>query len=377
MPTATAPNGAAPLSIGDGPAPTTSPPSVVPPSFLPSIPHLFAGQPLAAQMGPHGKVGRFPGVKGVDLASYWWPAVPGKATKRAGCKGAILFIHGHGSYCLHEVLSIPGPGQAPLYAGSWAEKWNQAGYSLAGLDARGAGFSGGLRCFTEAFGDYVADVSAFAAHIHEAGGPGFAGLPVFLVGVSLGGCIAVHAAEGGWVGPPAPTPLDPALARPPPPHPLPHLRGAVLLAPMLALDAVSKRGWNRVLLHVGKLISLVAPAAKVARMPKNTLHPELQALWDADPLCWHEPTRARNGMEYLKAVKELAGRRSSISFPFLALHGEKDTLTDPSGTAAFAAGAGSADKTFVSLPGRWHILVREPGNEEVLARIIDWCDARL
>jgi len=146
---------------------------------------------------------------------------------------------------------------------------------------------------------------------------------------------------------------------------------------MLALDAISKRGWNRVLVHVGRAISILAPKLKVARTPKNTLHPHLQALWDGDPLCWHEPTRARNGMEYLRAVRELAERTPGMAFPFLAFHGEADTLTDPGGTAAFVAAAGSADKTFVSLPDRWHILVREPGNEAVQARIIQWCDARL
>jgi acylglycerol lipase len=362
-------------------ATTTSPPSVVPPSWPSgSIPHLFAGAPLAAQMGPAGTVTRFPGVKGADLAAYFWPAAPVNNTPKA----VVLFIHGHGSYCLHELLAVPAPGHAPIYAGSWAQALNAAGYSVCGIDARGAGFSSGVRCYAESFTDYVDDTSAFAAAVHGGrvrGGPpeAFAGLPMFVMGVSLGGCIAVHVLERGWV-PPSPPPgaaLSPDLARPPPRAPAPFLKGAILLAPMLSLDAVSKRGWNRVLLAVGSLISAVAPTAKVARMPRNDLHPELQALWDGDPLCWHAPTRARNGMEYLRATAALATRTPGLGFPFLAFHGAEDTLTDPAGTAAFTAAAGSADKSFRLLPGRWHVLVREPGNEALLAEAVAWCDARL
>ena len=57
------------------------------------------------------------------------------------------------------------PGRAPVYARSWAAAWNAAGYSVAALDARGAGFSDGvrgLRCYTDSFDDYVTDVRDFA-----------------------------------------------------------------------------------------------------------------------------------------------------------------------------------------------------------------------
>ena len=34
------------------------------------------------------------------------------------------------------------------------------------------------------------------------------------------------------------------------------------------------------------------------------------------------------------------------------------------------------DKEFVLLQGMWHILVKEAGNEQVIARVIDWLTAR-
>lgn len=34
------------------------------------------------------------------------------------------------------------------------------------------------------------------------------------------------------------------------------------------------------------------------------------------------------------------------------------------------------DKEFVLLPGMWHILVKEAGNEQVIARVVEWLTAR-
>ncbi len=34
------------------------------------------------------------------------------------------------------------------------------------------------------------------------------------------------------------------------------------------------------------------------------------------------------------------------------------------------------DKEFVLLPSMWHILVKEAGNEQVIARVVDWLTAR-
>ena len=356
--------------------------------------HLFAGDlhDPALQLGPHGGATapfKSP-VDGIRLASYWLPAKnPAKA------KGIIAFVHGHGSYFLHEVGAISGPGKPPRYAGSWAEKLNEAGYSVCGIDNRGMGFSGGarggLRCFTESFDDYVADVAAlasaavsssssssspassssssadassFSIPVPQGFGPG---LPLYLLGISLGGCISLHVAED----------LDKKnndenLRR--------HFRGCVLLAPMLAIDALAARGINRLLVHVGKLVSIVWPTLGIAHGTKNELYPDLQAIWDADPLCWHRATRARSAMEYLRVTRALQAdeqaRLRAFTAPFVVFHGDGDTLTDPKGSRDLYAASSSADKTLRILEGRWHILTKEPGNGEVLREIVEWCDKR-
>lgn len=303
-----------------------------------------------------------------------------------------MFVHGHGAYFLHEVNSISGPGKPPRYDGGWAQRLNELGYSVVGVDNRGMGLSegarGGLRCFTESFDDYVEDVAAlasaavssssvgqekedggFTVPVPEGFGPH---LPIFLLGMSLGGAIALHVAErlprwsrtfGGG---------QPNLER--------NFRGCIFLAPMLALDALAPRGINRLLVHVVRFLSFAVPTLGIAHGTKNELYPDLQAIWDADPLCWHGATRARSAHEYLRITRDLQadGRARLRAFdkPFIVFHGEDDTLTDPKGSRDLHEASSSRDKTLRILKNRWHILPKEPGNDEVLKEIVEWCDAR-
>lgn len=56
---------------------------------------------------------------------------------------------------------VQGPGKPKVYQGSWVQAFNKAGYSVCGIDQQGLGFSEGarsLRCYVEAFDDYIRDV---------------------------------------------------------------------------------------------------------------------------------------------------------------------------------------------------------------------------
>jgi hypothetical protein len=65
--------------------------------------------------------------------------------------------------------------------------------------------------------------------------------------------------------------------------------------------------------------------------------------------------------------------------PFLVLHGEADTVTDPEVSRALYEGAASTDKTFKLYPGMWHGLTAgEPDEnvELVFSDILAWLDQR-
>jgi len=104
---------------------------------------------------------------------------------------------------------------------------NDAGYSVAGVDNQGAGRSGGLFGYVDRFDDFVSDLLQLVAFVRSPKAPeGFGpDLPLFGLGCSLGGCIALQASM-----------RQPAL-----------FQGLVLLAPMLSLERVKRAGANRVL----------------------------------------------------------------------------------------------------------------------------------
>ena len=59
-----------------------------------------------------------------------------------------MLFHGHGSYLPFEFLYLkPGnkPGASKEYAGSWVEAFNEAGYSVCGIDYQSHGRSKSLR----------------------------------------------------------------------------------------------------------------------------------------------------------------------------------------------------------------------------------------
>ncbi|KAK9846479.1 hypothetical protein WJX81_004951 [Elliptochloris bilobata] len=285
--------------------------------------------------------------RGLRLACYYWPA--------SKPQGVVLFVHGHGAYLLHELLRVDNPGQAPQYKGSWVDELNARGFSVCGLDQQGLGFSEGLRGYVERFDDYVADVLQLAKSLATCEVAGFAGKPLFIAGCSLGGCIAVNAI-----------------------HQRPELfTGAALLAPMLSLEKASRHGLNPYLRPLAGLISWLAPTLMVVATTRNTLYPHLQAIWDEDPLCWHGATRARNATEYLIATSACLAMMPQYSFPFVVFHGEDDTLCDVDGSRQLFERAKSTDKELHIIPMRWHVIIKEPGNEEILRDMIAWMEKRL
>lgn len=312
-------------------------------------PSLFSDEPFQNQMGPLGVQSTMINAQGIRLATYWWPATT-KSTK-----AVVQLCHGTGAYCM-EFLRAQGVGKPVLYEGSWIQQWNAAGIAVCGHDHQGSGFSDdfkGHRSYFESFDDLLADTVQLRRSLGEAPIEGFSASQVFLVGISLGGCLSLKAAMGSsdlW-------------------------RGVVLLAPMISLEKVAKAGLNPYLLPLSRFVSYLFPTWQVAKVSPNP-NQELKAQWDHDPLNFQGYARARTATEYMRATTELLPMLSETNFSWLCFHGDSDTLCDIEGSQLLLKQSKSDDKELVILKDRWHAVIKEQGEAEVCSKIKEWVCAR-
>lgn len=269
--------------------------------------------------------GSLAGVGGVRLNWYGW-LPDGEPT------GVLLICHGLGEH-------------AGRYA-NVVEALRPDGWAVYGLDHRGHGRSAGRRAHVDTYADWLADFDTFRRHVVA----GHEGLPVFLLGHSMGGQIALAYA------------LD---------HP-DDLRGLVLSAPALASDQVPAAA-----IPALRLLSRVGPTLRPAGIDvtKISKDPAVVAAYRGDPLVHQGKPTLGLMSALLSGFRPLTERASELRMPVLVQHGTLDELTDPAGTRALEATLGSPDSTVRWYEGLWHEIYNEPERDKPLADLRDWLEA--
>ena len=266
--------------------------------------------------------GRLPGVGGIEL--FWQGWLPD-----GDPSGVLLISHGIGEH-------------SGRY-GTVVDTLLPDGWAVYGLDHRGHGRSGGTRVHVRRYDDLLQDFETFRREI-VARHPG---LPVFLLGHSLGGQIALAYA-------------------------LRHqnrLAGLALSAPALASDAVPA-----VLVPVLSLVSRVLPTVRPVGIDTAAISsdPAVVADYHADPLVHHgKPTLALGAAVYA-TMDTLPSRAAELRLPLLVQHGTADRLTDPAGTRTLAESSGSPDTTVGWYEDFWHEIYHEPGRDRPLSDLRRW-----
>lgn len=218
-----------------------------------------------------------------------------------------------------------------------------AGLAVHAYDQLGHGRSSGRRGHVRRFDDYLDDAERMIALVRAE----HPGLPLFLLGHSMGGLVTA------------------ALAR----ERRPEVRGIALSGAALCLARPLP-----IPLWALRALRLLAPRhSRDAEIDPNALStdPEVGRAYLADPLVFRQMTISLS-LEFVTAARRTAPGGADVAVPLLALHGGDDPICRPEGSERFAAAAPQG--RFVLYPGLRHEILNEPRWRDVLADLEAWID---
>ncbi len=271
--------------------------------------------------------GFFSGVDGTELYHQsWQPDEPAKA--------ALVIAHGLGEHSgrYQNVVEALVP----------------QGYAVYALDHRGYGRSPGQRGHINEWAEYREDLRRFVQMVQEKE----AGRPLFLMGHSMGGGIALNYAEYYPDG----------------------LQGVVASAP-----AVGELDIPTALAVMSKLLSSVWPTLSVSSgldveaISRDTAVVEA---YQNDPLV-HDKGTPRLATELDKAAQETLAQASEFQPPLLLIHGDADRLVNVQNTRDFYTAVPHDDKKLIVYEGGYHESHNDLHKDEMLADLAAWLEEHI
>lgn len=270
--------------------------------------------------------------KGFKLFSKSWKS------KERSPRALIFVSHGVGEHCSRYE--------------EFAHVLAKQGFLVISHDHVGHGRSEGEPVQISSFRVYVADV---LKHIDESSASN-GGLPIFMLGHSMGGTIAILC----------------AMERP---H---FFAGLVLCAPAIMANPQTA---TRFMIFVGKIVSHISPSFQVVGSEDCSAlsrDPDEVAALSTDPLGWKGGLKVRWAMAMHDAMETVKENIPKFEWPFIVLHGDADRLAMVEGSKLLEKAA-SEDKTIKIYPGFYHKLLNEPKEDRALVMndIVSWISQRL
>lgn len=264
-----------------------------------------------------------------------------------GCGDVSLYAKAWLPDEVPQVLVVVSHGLAE-HGGRYAEFAAQlVGHNCAvyALDHRGHGRSGGPRANIERFEYVVSDLGTFIGRAQRQ----HPGVPVVLVGHSMGGAIALACALRYQDVLRALVLSAPALAAPEPPTGLRRL----------ALRATS--AWR--------------PDSGVLQLQPAYVSrdPEVVKAYERDPLVYRGPIPARTAAELLDGMEQVGAHAHELQLPVLVQHGTADRLVPLAAVQPIYQRLGLQRRRTVHLyDGLYHEVYNEPERERVFRDLVNW-----
>ncbi len=246
---------------------------------------------------------------------------------------------------LATLLLVHGLSDHGARYASAARMLASAGIGLQTWDLRGHGRSGGARGHARHFDVLLQDLDRVRRVVADELTPG---APLFLLGHSLGGLIAIRYLEE---------------------HP-DAFRGGVIVSPWLG-TVVQPPAWK---VGLAGILSRVAPGVPFrARIPSGFLShdPAIGRRFDADPLA-HDIITPRLWTEVTRAIDLAFARADRIRVPVLFLLAGNDRIVDTARSREFGASIPGDRADVRVLDGRFHEILNETDAADSLAAIAAW-----
>jgi alpha-beta hydrolase superfamily lysophospholipase len=226
-----------------------------------------------------------------------------------------------------------------------------AGFAVIAPDHRGHGRSGGLRGHVDGFTTFVEDLTGFI----EAQQAGLGeGLPLFLLGHSMGGLIALLTLQGA---------------------PQPEFAGAIISNPCLGVAVVAPR----VKIAAAKILSKLLPKLRLdneLNVADICRDPAVVAAYEADPLV-HSKISSRWYTSLLAAMDSANSQVDKVSQPTLWLLSGQDAICDTDRARDFASALPAGRTTLNNFPEAFHEAHNGPDKDSLKSGLVAWLDGQL
>nr|XP_051708566.1 monoglyceride lipase isoform X1 [Oryctolagus cuniculus]XP_051708568.1 monoglyceride lipase isoform X1 [Oryctolagus cuniculus] len=252
-------------------------------------------------------------------------------------------VNADGQYLFCRYWKPTGTPKALVFvshgAGEHCGRYEELAQMLVGLqllvfahDHVGHGQSQGERMVVSDFHVFVRDVLQHVDLVQK----DHPGVPVFLLGHSMGGAIAILT----------------AAERPA------HFSGMVLISPLVLASPESATTFK---VLAAKVLNLVLPNLSLGPIDSSVLSRNKTEvdLYNADPLICRAGLKVCFGIQLLNAVSRVERALPKLTLPFLLLQGSADRLCDSKGAYLLMESAKSQDKTLKIYEGAYHVLHKE------------------